>query len=100
MRIALPRTSLRIVTSSRPAMSRCATFFGVGPRRVAVRVVGLERDVVDADRVERLQAVRVVEEAAVDVLVVVLRRRALSTLSATPPQPRLSSHTLSARSST
>jgi hypothetical protein len=51
-----------------------------------VRVVGLERDVVLADGVDVLQAVRIVEEAAVDVRVVVLRRRALHLVGhAAPP---------------
>ncbi len=39
-----------------------------------MRVVGLEGDVVDPHLLERLQAVRVVEEAAVDVVPVVLAR--------------------------
>ena len=58
----------------------------VRPRRVAVRVVRLERDVVEANALQILQPVRVVEEAAVDALVVVLRRRALDLLP--DPAPR------------
>ena len=77
MRIALVRTTLTIVSSVEAFHDVHRDLERVRPRRVAVRVVGLERDVVDADALERLQAVRVVEEAAVDALVVVLRRRSL-----------------------
>src|SRR5687768_2354436 len=40
----------------------------VGPRRVGVRVVRLEHDVVDADAVEVLDAVSVGDETTVEVL--------------------------------
>ena len=62
------------------ASSRCdeqllGDLVRVGPRAVLVRVVGLERDVVAADAVEVVDADAVLEEAADDLPVVVLRRR-------------------------
>ena len=75
MRMALPRTILRTASSSRPANISVAICEGVGPRRVGVRVVGLEGDVVDADLVERREPVPVAEEAAEHLAVVVGARR-------------------------
>ncbi len=56
-------------------MRSSADRLGVRPSRVGVRVVGLEGDVVDTDTLERLEAVPVAEEAAVDLAVVVAGRR-------------------------
>ena len=74
------RSSIRIAL---PAQHLVALLFGQArghpfdflvherPRRVGVRVVGLEADVVLADRVDRLQAVGIVGEAPEDPAVVV-----------------------------
>ena len=64
----------------------------VGPGRVGVRVVGLEGDVVDADAVERLEPVAVVEEAAVDLAVVVGRRRVRHEVLHAAPRAVLAPH--------
>ena len=64
----------------------------VGPRRVGVRVVGLERDVVDADPVERLEPVPVLEEAAEDVVVVVGGRRLGHDVLHLAPRPVIAPH--------
>src|SRR4051794_18626016 len=50
---------------------------GLRPRAVRVRVVALVRHPVDADLVERLETVRVIEEAAVDMAPEDLARRLL-----------------------
>jgi len=63
-----------------------------------VRVVRLVGDVVDADLLDAAHAVGVVEEAAPDVVAEVRHDGGSGILSATPPQPRFSSHTVSARS--
>jgi len=76
-------------------MISSANLLGVGPGRVAVRIVGLETSRLSTPTaIEVLQAVRVrPKEAAVDVLVVVLRRRGRRTFFRHPrPKPRLSSH--------
>ena len=64
----------------------------VGPRRVGVRVVGLERDVVDADPVERLEPVAVLEEAAEHVVVVVGGRRLGHEVLHAAPRPVVAPH--------
>ena len=64
-------------------------FFRAWEGPVAVGVVGLEEHIVDADLVEQLHASRVLEEAAVDLAVVVVRRRLGQTLLALRPHVRL-----------
>ena len=61
-----------------------------------MRVVGLERDVVDADAVERLEPVPVAEEAAVDLPVVVGRRRLGHEVLHAAPRPVLAPHVVGA----
>ena len=69
---------------------------GVRPRRVGVRVVGLEGGVVDADLVERLDAVPVAEEAAVHLPVVVGRRRLGNDVAHAAPRAVLDPHVVGA----
>ena len=73
--IALPRRILYLASSSRPVEDLLAVLLRVRPRRVGVRVVGLEADVVLADLRERVHAVLVPGEAAEDAPVVVGGRR-------------------------
>ena len=75
MRMALPRTIFSIDVVVEALHLLLGDLAGVRPGRVGVRVVALVGDVVDADGVEVLQPVRVVEEAAVDVLAEQLARR-------------------------
>ena len=94
------RQTLLTCSCVRSFMMLLGDLLGVRPRRVGVRVVGLERDVVDADarrgssdRAGRRRSSRRCARSST-------RDGGRFTLSATPPQPRLSSHTLSARSRT
>src|SRR6266540_705954 len=64
----------------------------VRPRGVRVRIVGLERRVIDTDRLERLDAVTVTEEAAIDLPVVVRRRRLRHDVAHAAPRPVLEPH--------
>ena len=66
-----------------------SNLFGAREGAVAVGVVGLEEHIVDTDLVEQLHACRVLEEAAVDLAVVVVRRRLGQTLLALRPHVRL-----------
>ena len=82
--MALPRTSLRTRRSGEVAHELHGDLLGVRPGAVRVRVVGLERDVVDADLARGdSQAVRVVEEAAED-----LRGSSRSTAARAPCRRR------------
>ena len=75
MRMALPRQILSTTSWGRSAIISRGELLGVRPRRVGVRVVRLERGVVHTDALERFETVHVTEEAAVDLAVVVRRRR-------------------------
>ena len=87
--------------SRRRGRATCSSnsFLRVRPRGVGVRVVGLERDVVDADRGRAISSpCAVVEEAAVDVLGSSTSTAARAPCPRRRPTPRCSSHTSSARS--
>src|SRR5450631_1923968 len=79
-----------LVVESREHLLR--DLLGVGPGRVGVRVVGLERDVVDTDLVEGLEAVLVAKEAPEDLAVVVGRRGLGDAVTDATPGPMLLPH--------
>ncbi len=66
------------------------------PGRVGVRVVGLERRVVDADACQGLEPVHVAEEAAEHLAVVVGRRRFGDDVLHATPRPVLAPHVVGA----
>ncbi len=88
--IALPRAMRLIDCWGRWPNCSAAACRVMRPRAVLMRVVGLEHDVVEPDAVEHLDADRVLEEAAVDLAVVVGRRRLRAVeLRVAPPAVRL-----------
>ena len=82
IRIALPRSTLYAIVVVEAGEHLLDVLLAVRPRRVGVRVVGLEADVVLADLFERVQPVVVGGEAAEDAAVVVGRRRVRDALLA------------------
>ena len=96
MRMALPRQILSTTSCGRSAIISPGELLRVGPRRVGVRVVGLERGVVHADPLQRLEPVHVAEEAAEDLAVVVRRRRLGDEVLHATPRPVLAPHVVGA----